>query len=67
VKSVLSDGKLLLQFSLASVIESLRSNPELYNFISPYSASVESTSATTYGSNYYPSLMSSGGQHHQQQ
>ena len=31
VKSVLTDSKLLLQFTLASVIELLRSNPELYN------------------------------------
>jgi hypothetical protein len=60
VKSVLTDSKLLLQFTLASVIESLRSNPELHNFIS-YSRAVE----TTYGSNYL-SLMSSGGQQHQQ-
>jgi hypothetical protein len=33
VKSVLTNGKLLLQFALASVIESLRSNSELCNFI----------------------------------
>jgi hypothetical protein len=63
VKSVLTDSKLLLQFALASVIESLRRNPELYNFIS-YSTAVEITS-TTYGSNYL-SLMSSQQQHHQQ-
>jgi hypothetical protein len=50
VKSVLTDSKLLLKFAIFSVIESLRSNPELYNFIS-YSTSVK-TSATTYGSNY---------------
>ena len=41
----------------------MRSNPELYNFIS-YSTSVE-TATTTYGSNY-PSLMLSGGQQQQQ-
>jgi hypothetical protein len=64
VRSVLSDGKLLLKIATASVIESLRSNPELYNFIS-YSSSVRTTSAT-YGSNYL-SLVSSGRQQQQQQ
>ena len=63
VKSVLTESKLLLKFAILSVIESLRSNSELYNFIS-YSTSVETTSAT-YGSNYL-SLMS-GGQQQQQQ
>ena len=62
-KSVLTNGKLLLKFATFSVIESLRSNPELHNFIS-YSNSVETTS-TTYGSDYL-SLMS-GRQQHQQQ
>jgi hypothetical protein len=62
VKDILTDSKLLLKFATFSVIESLRSNPELYNFIS-YSTAVETTSAT-YGSNY-PSLMS-GRQQHQQ-
>ena len=60
VKSVLNDSKLLLKFATLSVIESLRSNPELYNFIS-YSNSVE-TGATTYRSNYPSLLMSSGRQ-----
>src|SRR5918994_2018158 len=55
IKEVLTNGKFLLQFAVASVIESLRSNPELYNFIS-YNTSVETTS-TTCGSNYL-SLMS---------
>jgi hypothetical protein len=64
VKSVLTDSKLLLKFAALSVIESLRSNPELYNFIS-YNASVETAATTTYGSNYL-SLMS-GRQPHQQQ
>jgi hypothetical protein len=63
VKSVLTDSKLILKFATFSVIESLRSNPELYNFIS-YSISVET--ATPYGSNYL-SLMLSGRQHQQQQ
>jgi hypothetical protein len=57
VKDVLTNGKLLLKFATFSVIESLRRNPELYNFIS-YSTSVETTS-TTYGSNY---LLMSGKQ-----
>jgi hypothetical protein len=64
IKEVLTNGKLLLEFATLSVIESLRSNPGLYNFIS-YSTSVETTS-TTYGSNY-PSLMLSGRQQQQQQ
>jgi transposase len=64
VKSVLSDGKLLLQCALVSVIESLRSNPELYNFVL-YNTSLVVTASTTYGSNAL-SLMSSGGQHQQQ-
>jgi hypothetical protein len=55
VKSVLNESKLILKFATLSVIESLRMNPELYNFIS-YSTSVE-TATTTYGSNYV-SLMS---------
>jgi hypothetical protein len=63
VRSILSDGKLLLKIATASVIESLRSNPELYNFIS-YSSSVRTTSAT-YGSNSL-SLVSSGRQLQQQ-
>jgi hypothetical protein len=64
VKSVLTDNKFLLKFSMLSIIESLRSNPELYNFIS-YSTSVGTASAT-YGSNYL-SLMSSGRQQQQQE
>jgi hypothetical protein len=50
VKDVLNDGKLLLKFATLSVIESLRTNPELFNFI-VYSNSNE-TAATAYGSNY---------------
>jgi len=64
VKAVLMNSKLLLQCALASVIESLRSNSELYNFIS-YSTLVE-TASTSYGSNYYLSSMS-GRQQQQQQ
>jgi transposase len=62
VKDVLTNSKLLLKFTIFSVIESLRSNPKLYDFIS-YSTSVENTS-TIYGSNYL-SLMS--GRQQQQQ
>jgi hypothetical protein len=65
VKDVLNDGKLLLKFATLSVIESLRTNPELYNFIT-YSTAVETTSTATYGSNY-PSLMLSGRQQQQHQ
>ena len=64
VKDVLTNSKLILKFATLSVIESLRSNSELYNFIS-YSTSVVTASSTTYGSNYL-SLMSSGQQHQQQ-
>jgi hypothetical protein len=59
VKDVLTNGKILLKVATLSVIESLKSNPELYNFIS-YSTAVETTSAT-YRSNYL-SLMSEGQQ-----
>jgi hypothetical protein len=65
VKSVLSDGKLLLKIAILSVIESLRSNPELGNFVL-YNTSVVTASSTTYGSNY-TSLMLSGRQDQQQQ
>src|SRR5918999_3982579 len=50
-KSVLSDRKLLLQFALASVIESLRSNPELYNFVIHDNSN---NTTISYGSNYPP-------------
>ena len=52
IKEVLTNGKYLLQFAVASVIESLRSNPELCNFII-----YNNNNAISYGSNY-PSLMS---------
>jgi hypothetical protein len=63
VKSVLSDGKLLLKVATLSIIESLRSSPELYNFVL-YSTPVVTTS-NTYGSNYLS--LKSGRQHQQQQ
>ena len=62
VKDVLTNGKLLLNFANASVIESLRSNPELYNFVS---YSISNNTTISYGSNY-PSLMSSRRQQQQQ-
>ena len=63
MKSVLTNSKLLLQLATASVIESLRRNPELCNFVL-YNTSVVTASSTTYESNYL-SLKSGG--HHQQQ
>jgi hypothetical protein len=63
VKSVLTDSKLLLQFALASVIEALRRNPELCNFVL-YNIS-NNTTAASYGSNYL-SLMLSGRKQQQQ-
>jgi hypothetical protein len=63
VRSVLTDGKLLLKFSILSVIESLRMNPDLCNFVLYYNSNNNTT--ISYGSNY-PSLMSSGRQDQQQ-
>jgi hypothetical protein len=62
VKRVLTDSKLLLQLATLSVIESLRMNPELYNFVI-YDKSNNTT--IPYGPNY-PSLMLSGLQQQQQ-
>jgi len=56
VKSGLTDGKLLLKVATFSVIESLRSNPELYNFIMYYNSN-----------NTAPSFMSGVQLQHQQQ
>ena len=61
VKDVLTNSKLLLKFATLSVIESLRRNPELYNFVLYNTSSVETASSTTYGFNYL-SLMSGGQQ-----
>ena len=57
IKEVLTNGKFLLQFAVASVIESLRSNPELCNFM------------IYYNSNNTAPLFVSGGrqQQHQEQ
>jgi hypothetical protein len=49
VKDVLTNGKLLLKFATASLIESLRINAELYNLIS-YGIS-NNNETTSYGSN----------------
>jgi hypothetical protein len=57
MKSVLTDSKLLLKVAIASVIEALRINPELYNFII-YDNSNNNTTIS-YASNYL-SLMLSG-------
>jgi hypothetical protein len=65
VRSVLNDSKLLLKVATLSIIEELRINPELCNFVL-YNTSVVTASATTYGSNYL-TLMSSGRQYQQQQ
>jgi hypothetical protein len=59
----LTNNKLLLKFATFSVIESLRSNPELYNFVIHDNSN---NTTISYGSNY-PSLMSSGRQQQQQQ
>ncbi len=65
IKEVLTNGKFLLQFAVASVIESLRSNPELCNFMMYYNSN--NTATISQGSNY-PSFMSGGQQQqHQQQ
>jgi hypothetical protein len=62
VGSVLNDSKLLLKVATLSIIEALRRNSELYNFVL-YDTSVQTTSAA-YGSNYL-SLMSGREQHQQ--
>jgi hypothetical protein len=63
VKSVLNDSKLLLKVATLSIIESLRRNSELYNFVI-YDNSNNAT--ISFGSDY-PSLMLSGREQHQQQ
>jgi septal ring factor EnvC (AmiA/AmiB activator) len=57
VKDVFSNYKILLRFTTASVIESLRRNPELYNFV----LNDISNNYSSYGSNYL-SLTLSGQQ-----
>jgi hypothetical protein len=60
VKSVLTNGKILLNFATAAVIESLRMNSELCNFV----LNDSSNNDTSYGSNYL-SLTLSGRQQQQ--
>ena len=43
VRSVLTDGKVLLQFALASIIETLRRNPDKYNNLLICTSSSSST------------------------
>jgi hypothetical protein len=64
VKSVLTNGNTLLKFASFSVIESLRSNPELYNIV--FHDISNNTTPISYGSNY-PSLMLSARQQQHQQ
>jgi transposase len=64
IKEVLTNGKFLLQFAVASVMESLRSNPELCDFMMYYNSN--NTATISYRSNY-PSFMSGGQQQQQQQ
>jgi hypothetical protein len=52
VKSVLTNGKLLLNFATASVFESLRINPELCNFVLNNISNNNDPNTTSYGSNY---------------
>jgi hypothetical protein len=61
VKDVLTNGKILLKFATLSVIESLRMNPEIYNFVIHDNSN---NTTINYGSNYLSLL--SGGQHQQQ-
>ena len=61
VRNVLNNSKLLLKVATLSVIESLRMNPELCNFIMYHNSN---NTTITYGSNYL-SFMSS--QQQQQQ
>ena len=62
VNDVLTNGKLILKFATFSVIESLRMNSELYNFVIHDNSN---DTPISYGFNY-PSLMLSGRQQHQQ-
>jgi hypothetical protein len=62
VKSVLIEGTMLLKFAIFSVIESLRSNPELYNFVIHNNSN---NTPISYGSNCHSSMLS--GRQQQQQ
>ena len=52
VRDVLINSKILLGFATVSVIESLRRNPESYNFVLNDISNNNDTDATYYGSNY---------------
>src|ERR687890_1459702 len=62
VKSVLTNDKLLLQFAIGSVIESLRRNPELCNFVLYNLLDENNTDITSYGSNYLSFISGRQGQ-----
>jgi S-adenosylmethionine synthetase len=47
VRSVLMDGKVLLQFALASIIEAIRRNPDKYNNLPAHNISSSSTKIPT--------------------
>ena len=49
LKDVLTNGKLILKFAILSVIQSLRMNPELYNFVIH---DISNNDTISYGSNY---------------
>jgi hypothetical protein len=65
IKEVLTNGKYLLQFAVASVIESSRSNPESCNFMMYYNSN--NTATISYGSNYPSFISGEQQQQHQQQ
>jgi hypothetical protein len=47
VRSVLMDGKLLLQFALAYIIEAIRRNPDKYNDLLAYNISSSTITVPT--------------------
>ncbi len=65
MKSVLTTGKLVLKFATFSVIESVRTNAKLYNFVICDISTTNNTITTSFKSNSL-SLMLSGRQQHQQ-
>jgi hypothetical protein len=62
VNTILTNGKLLLKFATLSVIESLRMNPKLYNFVIHDNSN---NTTISYGSDF-PSLTLSEQQQQQQ-
>jgi hypothetical protein len=52
VKSVLTNNKIFLRFATVSVIESLKRNPELCNFVLNDISNNNDTDLTSYGSNF---------------